>query len=72
MVFGLEQIGKFFDALYRGWISYNVVVTIVIAFLIFVALNVLLIMGYMKVITAIPLIVNKIKEILAKIEAWVG
>ncbi len=72
MVFGLEQIGKFFDAIYNTFISWNLVATVIISFIVFVVVNVLLVLLYVRVIKTIPTIVNKIKEIVSKIDNWLS
>ena len=70
MVFGIEQIGKFFDWITLQFITLNLLVKITMAFIIFVALNGLFVYIYFKMIHGIANVIPRIRYLIKRIEEW--
>jgi len=70
MVFGLEQIGRFFDWITLQFMTFHILIKITMAFLIFVALNGLFIYMYFKIIHGIANVIPRIRYLIKRIEEW--
>jgi hypothetical protein len=72
MVFGLEQVGQFFANVNNWFIGLNLIIVVIFAFLVFLGLNAFFIWGYVKIISTLPTIINKIKELFGKLDRWLS
>jgi hypothetical protein len=70
MVFGLEHIGRFFDALHKFLQSTWAVFVVVIMFLAFILLNGAFIFLYYKIITTLPNLIAKVRYLIRKVDEW--
>jgi hypothetical protein len=70
MVFGLEQVGRFFNAIHEFLIGSGLVIKVFFAFLVFIVLNAAFVFFYYKLLTTLPNLIAKIRYLVRRIDEW--